>query len=114
MSSNTFGPDELSELGEALEDACQEAIRKGFPIRAAQKTLCSKLGCCPMGALLPGGPMFPSPRHVEAQLGIPKNIVWSFMVAFDGNIDSAGANDSPDAFALGRLFREKYVTGGGK
>lgn len=107
MPSETFGPDELSELAEALESVCAEAVSRGVQIDQCSGHSFGKDCNCPFGALL--NMTYPLPSTVSLHLGIPYSVVSDFMVGFDAT-EPCGLRTS--GFHLGRLFREKYVTGG--
>ena len=94
-----LGPDELSELAECLDDACQVAMSFGLRIGKAE------YDCCPLGAAM--GPSInrqPSPGTAASFLGIPYRVAALFVSGFDGHV----VPDS-DAYNLGRSFRERYV-----
>lgn len=102
--------EELSELAECLEDACQEAERTG--LRVYDGYLMPDSSCCPFGALIyrrfPGR-LHPWPWDVNA--GVPRDVVEGFMRGFDNKPSRDGVIDER-AFTLGRQFRERYVGGG--
>ncbi len=93
--------EELSELAECLEDACQKHIANG-----------GKIGYypyyCPVGAMLRA--RTPGWSNAAEALGVPVNIISGFMAGFDGdNKGGYGFNDDPRAFDLGRQFSERYT-----
>lgn len=95
--------EELSELAEALQDACDLARYRGHKI--GNTGACT----CPFGALLfpvdPEG-MRPWPFDIEARTQLPHAIAEGFTRGFD---DNRMCDSDPRAFALGRLFREQYI-----
>lgn len=99
--------EQLSELAEALDDACQERVREGWTITAGEGVK----HCCPFGAL--GHRSHPMP-YVMRQY-VPENIAASFMNGFDGNRISnlrffprSHLGFDIRAFNLGRSFRVRY------
>jgi hypothetical protein len=97
--------EELSELAECLEDACQAAVRRGRCV--SQYRLMDN--CCPLGALINGNRHlgFPGALRTAEVTGIDFGTALGFMAGFDGaTCPPAGESR---AFAIGRLFREKYV-----
>lgn len=94
-----LGPDELSELAEALSSACVAHIATG-------KQVAPGLGnYCPFGALL--GAPYPFPYAVAQRTGVPEQDVRAFMCGFDGYRVAPGHADDA-AYVLGRQFRERY------
>ena len=106
----TLTDDELSELAECLDDACAEAIRKGKRIQPCDDANFHETNCCPFGALM--GFAYPFPHLVSAYFALPLQTVEDFMGGFDVGDPSRKIKSA--AFQLGRYFRERYVTGGGK
>lgn len=95
--------EELSELAECLEDACQARIAEGKRIGPTQ------MGdrMCPLGALL-NSPLvpFPGAYRVEKETRIPCSVASGFINGFDGHQVYPG--DNLAAFNLGRSFRERH------
>lgn len=114
MPRSLLSDDELSELAECLEDACQERIRQGYRI-APPNAQVDAGECCPLGALLlqpeVGMPAHPAAATVSSRTGLPWLIAASFMAGFDETCRPSSASWARKAVALGRMFREKYVSG---
>lgn len=92
--------DELSELAECLQNACDEWITKGGRIAPFEGNVTFGDGrCnCPVGALV--GAHYPLPSW----LGDMGPVEWhGFMRGFDEDAPGDG-----DFIALGHLFREQY------
>jgi len=98
--------DEISELAEALENACRAFERMGGCITSAHMTF----GRCPIEALLRRiGDPHPSGDVAAKLLKIDPGAAWSFMAGFDGDRTYRNEPDSDRRlFQLGRLFREQY------
>ncbi len=90
-------PDEMSELAEALDDACAEAVAKGCVIRP--HTGPPRPGeCCPFGALL--GRQYPDAYYAAEVARVPVGFVLGFMQAFD----CARLRPGVPAFDMGHRF----------
>ncbi len=97
--------EELSELAECLQDACEEAIRNGYAVLPGDESPELGLHCCPFGALVfPAEPCFPFASLLEDKLGLPMSDICDFMRGFD-----MGLGGNEDMAKLGRLFRAQYV-----
>lgn len=102
--NETLSDEELSELAECLEDACQEIISCGESVSSAR----GRWDCyCPLGALFK--PLWGERvvrRPSEFVVSLPKGIAAGFGYGFDGCEMEMGWD--PRAYELGKLFREKY------
>ena len=115
--ADVLGPDELSELAEAIDAACQAWIAEGGTIGltpsggAYQRT---SFKCrCPLGALL-GGRQWPSEAYWQSRpsalKGLPIKQAKEFYIGFEGWREFYSGTD---AELLGRFFRERYIENGG-
>jgi hypothetical protein len=84
--------EDFSELGEALEYACESASKNG------------KIVTCPFKEFLGSGDRYP--EAVEAITGIPRTVVGAFNQGFDGAKRFPGF--SIKAYTLGRNLRQKW------
>lgn len=102
MPSETFGPDELSELEEAIADACAEKRRAGWSICQHVTYAPERMCCCPLGALTNTS----EPRRFPG-----------FTDGFDGRDRDITARHLPSGcktlqfFDMGARFRERLETG---
>lgn len=100
--NETMTDEELSELAEALEDACQEIARYGGKVGASWDCF------CPLGALFK--PLSDSRlvirRPASCSVPLPVPVACGFGWGFDG----ADFEEWWDrrAYELGQQFREKY------
>ncbi len=85
-------PEAISELAEALADACQSRLDD----LAAGR-------CCPMGALLSPFAGFPA-SNLMIVVGVPELVAHEFM----GGYDSPYSQKPSELRDLGRQFRERY------
>lgn len=96
---NTMSDEELSELAECLQDACEKDPR-GV---SADSINCA----CPLGALFSTEHARPFQRSVP----LPPDVYFGFVRGFqDNSPDYASDVISVDAraYALGQLFRKHY------
>lgn len=101
--SRPLSSEDLSEIAEMLDDACQQWIAKGGKIG---KTASYVSRCrCPFGAMVPEGPPQPTPTAVVGYTGMPHNFVSDFMIGFDESFRLPKTR----AQMLGIGFFEKYV-----
>lgn len=96
MIKQHMSDEDLSELAEALEDACVAAKAKGKNVSVFRLTGC----VCPLGAMFGG--TFPWANTI---LFLPLSVTTGFACGFDGN-EPAG---DPRAFALGAAFRRRAL-----
>lgn len=95
--------DELSELAECIEHACQEAIGDGVFIRPGGEPRGPDCNC-PLGAL--AHTRYPWPSEASRATGLHEQTAASFMLGYDGAGDAFACDRG--AYDLGRQFRERY------
>jgi len=102
--------DEISELAEALWDACAASGRKVVPDDDLVGAGC----CCPFGALIPMAPPswlgdgYPTASTVSARVNITRQDADAFMRGFGSD-----SRCSSPLELLGRRFREQALSGEG-
>ena len=90
--------DEISELAECLEDACQQSA---VPVSRTGKGDC----CCPFGAMAIW-PRNPMAYVVARSTGLAVEDARAFIHGYDGL--SRSRTDDPRLYALGKQFAERY------
>lgn len=104
----TMTDEDLSELAECIQDACESTCRPIAPFDLRYRVP-GLLPCCLLGALLDDDEKwgrYPNPGQAGDALGIPREVSYGLSRGFDGSDQSSF--DDPRAFALGRFFREQY------
>ena len=96
-----MSPDELSELAECLQDACEEAERRGK--RIVPYGLRMRDTCCPLGALV--NESYPGMLY---DLDLPLWFTDAFIDGFDGQRQPF-TEEWRDAWYMGAAFRAQYV-----
>jgi hypothetical protein len=95
--------EEMSELAECLQDACEDAQRVGMRLVPQSFGLPTN-GDCPLGAAT--GYRYPFAHDAARYLQIEQAVAFGFVRGFDGATNPS--NGDWRAFNLGRLFREQY------
>lgn len=104
MADQRMSDDEISELAECLEDACQ---RSPVPVSAMDLLT----ACCPFGALVRtgevGAPGRPSANTIYYNMiGLTADEAEAFMCGFDGLSVRPACDER--LHALGLQFKERY------
>lgn len=117
-----WAEDELSELAEALEAACDEAEQLGYKITPFHNYWPkNKNYCCPFGALLVLEKTtttlcdrYPAAMQASVRLQIPWEVVLGFIAGFENENSSISMFNSKytlfcSAKEMGKIFRYKYL-----
>ena len=98
--------EELSELAEALQNACDVWIARGGRIGWKQG---DKKCRCPFGAMRVKGDRFPSVKTVSRSLKIDRSVARAFTLGFDVGGGWTEGCGSIQGFDLGKQFRAQYA-----
>jgi len=98
--------EEISELAEALQNACDAWVAGGGRIGSRRA---DKKCRCPFGAMRVMGNSFPSIDKIARSLKVDRSFVQAFTLGFDVGSGGSMSTGCSAGFYLGQQFRAQYA-----